>query len=41
MKRREFLKRAAVTAATVAASSQLKAKTPAQSNCTTDAGPDR
>ena len=29
MKRREFLKHAAVTAATVAASSQLKAKTPA------------
>ncbi|MGC1423775.1 MAG: aldo/keto reductase [Terracidiphilus sp.] len=29
MKRREFLKQAAVTAATVAASSQLKAKTPA------------
>src|ERR1700722_1406228 len=29
MRRREFLKQAAVTAATVAASSQLKAKTPA------------
>ena len=28
MRRREFLKKAAVTAATVAASSQLKAKTP-------------
>jgi aryl-alcohol dehydrogenase-like predicted oxidoreductase len=31
MKRREFLKQATVTAATVAASSQLKAKTPANS----------
>ncbi|HKD61213.1 MAG TPA: twin-arginine translocation signal domain-containing protein [Terracidiphilus sp.] len=29
MRRREFLKQAAVTAATVAASSQLQAKTPA------------